>query len=127
MKKIIVLLIKCLSCCKVNVTAASDKMTETGRSAQGVLKPADKTAQEDGFLKKIKEEKMYGKTKEDTSPASRTNRMSSVIAAGHPHRKSSSDRLFTYLPWPLEPQGSKIIRDKCGIFNLMCSVGLWYC
>lgn len=48
-------------------------------------------------------------------PASIANRASSVIAAGHPHRQRSSDRPFTYLPWPTEPRGSGIIRDKCCI------------
>lgn len=52
----------------------------------------------------------------DGSPASIANRTSSVNAAGHPHRNSSSDRPFTYLPWPTEPRGSGIIRDKCCIF-----------
>lgn len=42
-----------------------------------------------------------------------------LIAAGHPHRKSSSDRLLPYLPWPTEPQGSEIVRDKCYIFFLI--------
>lgn len=72
-------------------------------------------------MKKIRErEKKKKKKKEkgrvggkDGSPASTANRTSSVIAAGRPHRNSSSDRLFTYLPWPTEPQGSRINTDKC--------------
>lgn len=58
--------------------------------------------------------------------ASTANRTSFVIAAGHPHRSSSSDRPFTYLPWPTELQGSRIITDKCYIFLLMFGAAVRY-
>lgn len=55
-KKIIVLLIKCLSCRKVNVIPAPDKATHRDPAlCLGALKPADKTALGEGFLKKIRE------------------------------------------------------------------------
>ena len=53
--KIIVLLIKCLSCRKVNVIPAPDKATHRDLAlCSGALKPADNTL-EKGFLKQIRD------------------------------------------------------------------------
>lgn len=126
---------------KVNVILVSD--TATDRRKTGVLhelwsqlinlhwrmvsKKINKHTKDKTERRKKGEE--LGK---DGSPASTTERTSYVIAAGRPRRTSSSDGMFTYLPWPAGPQGSRIITDKCYIFPLIwapyrhvnhCSVG----
>lgn len=121
-----------LSRCEVNLILASDKATDRRRTGapHQLWRQQINLHWRRGFPKnkeinkpiKDKTEIRGGSWGQDGSPASATERASCVIAAGRLRRSSSSDRMFTYLPWPAEPQGSRIIADKRYIFRLICAL-----
>lgn len=106
-KKIIVLLIKRLSCRKVNVIPAPDKATHRGLLALclGALKPADKTALGEGFSKMIrakkkekKEEKRRRKWgKMDHQHPQPTGHHLWLLQATHTGTGRATGRLLIYL------------------------------
>lgn len=126
LKKIIVLQIKCLNCCKVNVIPAPVKATHRDQElCLGALKPADKTAPGEGFLKKIRERKRKGREswgKMDRQLPQPTGRHLWLLQATHTGTVAGTGRLLIYLGL-LSLRGRGLLEINA-IFSPWCVVQL---
>lgn len=133
MKKIIVLLIKCLSYRRVNVISAPDKAAHTDLAlCSGALKSADKTAVGEGFCKKIENERKKKKKKKKGELEGRWianfhSQQDVVCDCWRPPTWEQQQRQAVYLStlayWA---SGLRIIRDKCCIFPRVSDNTLHY-